>query len=363
MPRDYAPAAPLDDAFRAAVGESIDGFLEGQRERLAEIGSLPMLEVARSFTAGGKRLRPAFCYWANVAAAGHPTDATPLLALASSLDLLHVSALVHDDLIDAADTRRGLPAAHRQFEERHRAGAGRGAAGEFGVSSAILLGDLLLMWSIEMADGSGAPHLDRARPLLSATRTEVTAGQYLDVAAQFDMAGAGSIAEELAVANRVLEYKSARYSVRRPIQIGAALGNADDDVIAALGEFGSLVGRAFQLRDDVLGVFGDPAVTGKPWAGDLREGKRTVLALTALNAADPAQRAVLSTVLGSQDADDDLVAEAAAVIEDTGARADVEAMIDGGLSQALTLLEATSITDDGHTALRRLAELSVRRAA
>ncbi|HMR48501.1 MAG TPA: polyprenyl synthetase family protein [Arachnia sp.] len=363
MPRDYSAAAPLDDAFLTAVGASLDGFLEGQRGRLAEIGSLPMLEVARSFTTGGKRLRPAFCYWANVAVAGSPPDPAPLLTLASSLDLLHVSALVHDDLIDAADTRRGLPAAHRQFEERHRAGRGRGAADEFGVSSAILLGDLLLMWSIEMADGSGAPHLDRARPLLSATRTEVTAGQYLDVAAQFGMAGAGSIAEELAVAKRVLEYKSARYSVRRPIQIGAALGDADEALIGALGEFGSLVGRAFQLRDDLLGVFGDPAVTGKPWAGDLREGKRTVLALTALNAADAAQQAVLSDVLGSAHADDDLVAEAAAVIEDTGARADVEAMIDEGLARALALLDGADITQEGRTALRRLAELSVRRAA
>lgn len=363
MSRDFSPSAPLDEAFLAAVDASLTDFLETQKAGLAEIGALPMLEVARSFTAGGKRLRPAFCYWAHVAVAGTSADPAPLLALASSLDLLHVSALVHDDLIDAADTRRGLPAAHRQFEARHRAGTGRGPAAEFGVSSAILLGDLLLMWSLEMADASGAAHLDRARPLLSTMRTEVTAGQYLDLAAQFGLADTGGIAEELAVAKRVLEYKSARYSVRRPMEIGAALGGAASTVIEILGTSGSLVGRAFQLRDDILGIFGDPAVTGKPWAGDLREGKRTVLALTALHRSTPAQEKVLSAVLGSQDAGDDLVAEAAAIIEDTGARAEVEAMIDDGLGRALGLLDEADITHEGRTALRRLAELSVRRAA
>lgn len=363
MPRDFAPSTPLNDAFLGAVGESIDAFLDAQRPALEQIGSEAMLDVARGFTSGGKRLRPAFCYWAHVAVAGAPVDASSLVQLASSLDLLHVSALVHDDLIDAADTRRGLPAAHRQFENLHRDNGGRGSGQEFGVSSAILLGDLLLMWSIEMADSCGAPHLDRALPLLAATRTEVTAGQYLDVATQYGLAGATGIDAELDVARRVLEYKSARYSVRRPIQIGAALGAAPEDLVETLGEFGSLTGRAFQLRDDLLGVFGDPARTGKPWAGDLREGKRTVLALTALSRATEAQAEVLSAVLGSQDAADELLADAVTVIEDTGARHEVETMIDDGLSRALEILDGAKITPEGRTALSRLAELSVRRAS
>ncbi|MEZ5087718.1 MAG: polyprenyl synthetase family protein [Tessaracoccus sp.] len=363
MPRVFSPAAPLDDSFLTAIGNTIDAFLDTQRPGLEAIGSEAMLDVACGFTSGGKRLRPAFCYWANVAVEGAPAEPDPLLAIASSLDLLHVSALVHDDLIDAADTRRGLPAAHRQFQALHHEGQGRGSGEEFGVSSAILLGDLLLMWSIELADSSGAEHLDRARPLLAATRAEVTAGQFLDVATQYGLAGASGIDAELDVARRVLEYKSARYSVRRPIQIGAALGGASEALIEVLGEFGSLIGRAFQLRDDVLGVFGDPERTGKPWAGDLREGKRTVLALTALSRADEAQASVLSTVLGSQDASDQLVTEAAAIIEDTGARRDVDAMIDDGLNRALSLLDGAAITPEGRTALTRLAELSVRRAS
>nr|WP_264292528.1 polyprenyl synthetase family protein [Tessaracoccus defluvii] len=183
------PRSPLSEEFLSAVGETLSGFLDAQAPLLETIGVLPMLDVAREATDGGKRLRPAYCYWSYVAAAGIPDDDAALLAVSSSLDLLHVSALVHDDLIDDADTRRGLPAAHKRFEELHARRGGRGSAPDFGTSTAILLGDLLLMWSIELADGSGAARLDRARPLLSAMRAEVTAGQFLDVSAQYGVTG------------------------------------------------------------------------------------------------------------------------------------------------------------------------------
>ena len=362
MRRSLDPTVPLSEPFLSAISETIDGFLTSQEPLLSDIGALPMLDIARDATAGGKRLRPAYCYWSYVAAASHPEDDSPLLKVAASLDLLHVSALVHDDLIDDADTRRGLPAAHKRFEALHDERSGRGARSEFGTSSAILLGDLLLMWSIELADFAGHPGIERARQLLSTMRAEVTAGQFLDVSAQYGVAPAGDYAEELEVAKRVLEYKSARYSIRRPAQIGAALGDADESVQGALGEFGSVIGRAFQLRDDVLGVYGDPGVTGKPFGGDLREGKRTVLVLTALAEGDPAEVAELDSLLGRDDLTDADVERAGAIIEASGARAHVEGIIEQSTNHALRVIEQAAITEDGRTALTELALKSVRRA-
>lgn len=362
MSRSLDPAAPLGEPLLSAISETIDEFLARQEPLLTEIGVIPLLDVARETTAGGKRLRPAYCYWGYVAAAGQPADDGPLLGVASSLDLLHVSALIHDDLIDAADTRRGLPAAHKRFEELHTARSGRGPSADFGRSSAILLGDLLLIWSTDLADGSGAPGLDRARPLLRAMRAEVTAGQYLDVAAQYGVTGAASVADELDAARRVLEFKSARYSIRRPAEIGAALGGADDDLLTALGEFGSVIGRAFQLRDDLLGVYGDPAVTGKPSGGDIREGKRTVLVLSALAGSSPADAAELAALLRSPGLTDGDVERAAQLIDASGARAHVEGLIDQSFTHALTVLERAEMTADGRTALSELAARSVRRA-
>lgn len=356
------PSSPLNPSLLSAIGETIDGFLTSQSGLLAEIGATDLLPIARQFTGAGKRLRPAFCYWGYVAAAGQPDDAQPLLSVASSLDLLHASALVHDDLIDDADTRRGQPAAHRQLETLHTEHGGRGSAGEFGTSSAILLGDLLLMWSVELVDQSGARGLDRARPHLSAMRSEVTAGQYLDVAAQYGVTGAASFAEELDVARRVLEYKSASYSIRRPALIGASLGGASEQLQGALGEFGSVVGRAFQLRDDVLGVYGDPAVTGKPYGGDIHEGKRTVLVLTALANASAEEARELDDLLGAPNLTDTDIRRAADIIEHTGAREHVDSVIDGNLRHALALLDSAEMTPDGRTALAELAERSVQRA-
>lgn len=356
------PTSPLNQDLLSAISETIDGFLSRQEGMLAEIGSADLLPIARQAVTGGKRLRPAFCYWAYIAATGKPADPQPLLDVASSLDLLHASALVHDDLIDAADTRRGLPAAHKQFEALHRERGGRASSGEFGTSSAILLGDLLLMWSIEMVDQSGAPGLDRARPHLSAMRSEVTAGQFLDVSAQYGVTGAITFADQLDVARRVLEYKSASYSIRRPTLIGAAMGGADEQLMSALARFGSVIGRAFQLRDDMLGVYGDPAVTGKPHGGDIHEGKRTVLVLTALANGSEAEAHELDELLGSNGLTDADIRRAAEIIESTGARAHVEHLIDESMGEALSILDTVEMTDVGRTALAELAERSVKRA-
>lgn len=362
MRNPFAPSLPLSPEFLSAISETLEEFLGRQGALLADVGASDLLPAALAATEGGKRLRPAYCYWSYAAAAGQPADPQPLLDVASSLDLLHASALVHDDLLDASDTRRGLPAAHKKFEALHAQRGGRGSAPEFGTSSAILLGDILLMWSIDMVDHSGAQGLERARPHLSAMRSEVTAGQFLDVSAQYGVTGSTTFAEELDVARRVLEYKSASYSIRRPALIGAALGGADDHLLNALGEFGSVIGRAFQLRDDVLGVYGDPEVTGKPHGGDIREGKRTVLVLTALSNASAQDARELGGLLGAEGLTDADIEHAAHLIEASGARAHVDGVIEANMRHALDILEATDMTADGRTALAELAERSVKRA-
>lgn len=356
-------ANPLGPALLEALSSELNRFLDAQETATSQVVTHELLDLARTFTGGGKRLRPAFCYWGHVAAGGHPSDATGLLRAAASLDLLHVSALVHDDIIDASDTRRGVPAAHRQFAAHHRALEGRGGSEAFGTAAAILLGDLLLMWSVELFEECGLPieRMSRARSLLATMRTEVVCGQYLDVGASFGVTGATTLAEDLAVARRILEYKTARYSVMRPLQVGAALGGGDTSLGKALAEVGSLVGQAFQMRDDVLGVFGDPSVTGKPAGDDLREGKRTVLVLTALMLADDSQRATLEAVLGRNGMSDDQLRQGRAIIEETGALAEAERLIHADVASAVAVLREAPMTQEGRSALVRLAELSAQR--
>jgi geranylgeranyl diphosphate synthase type I len=363
------PDAPLSAPFRDAVGDVIATFVATQTPALEAMGPEldPVRELAGTLLQGGKRLRPAFCVWGHVAAAGLPAEGgseslTPLLRAAASLDLLHVSALVHDDVMDGSDLRRGAPAAHRQFESQHGAAGWLGDAAAFGRAGAILLGDLLLMWSSELLQrsGMGVEALDRATPVAEAMRTEVTCGQYLDIIAQAQPLGV-DVRRALDEAERVVEYKSARYTVQRPCQLGAALGGGDGRLAAALAAYGSPLGRAFQFRDDVLGVFGDTAVTGKPAGDDLREGKRTVLVAHAYAGATPAGRALLEQRLGDPDLDPAGVAELQGVIVDSGALDAVEAMIEDGYGRALSALDGAVMTDEGRQGLAALAEAAVRR--
>ena len=357
------PHHPLGSTLLGAISRELTRFLDSQQATTSAVVTSEMLDLARTFTSGGKRLRPAFCYWGHVAADGHPADPAALLRASASLDLLHVSALVHDDIIDASDTRRGVPAAHHQFASHHTTFHGRGGKDAFGTAAAILLGDLLLMWSVELFEESRlAPErMDRARALLATMRTEVVCGQYLDVGASFGVTPADTFTAELEVANRILEYKTARYSVLRPLQVGAALGGGSAVLEEALAEAGSLIGRAFQMRDDVLGVFGDPAITGKPAGDDLREGKRTVLVLTALQSANASQRSTLEALLGNLEITEEQLRDGRAIIEATGALAEAERLIADDTASAVQLLQDTDMTDEGRTALIRLAELSAQR--
>src|SRR3712207_5587490 len=262
---------------------------------------VPVQLMASQLLCGGKRLRPAFCVWGYVAAGGRADEIElgSLPPAAAGLDVLHPGALVHDDVMAASVLRRGRPAAHRQFEALHANAGWLGDSEAFGKAGAIILGDLLVMWSAQMMHAAGLDQtaLERALPIVEAMRTEVTCGQYLDIVAQAHPLRQRAPAIdsvrpriELALddASRVVEYKAARYTVQRPAQIGAALGRGDDELYYTLGAFGSPLGRAFQFRDDLLGVFGDPQLTGKPSGDDLREGKRTVLIAHAYAHADEA---------------------------------------------------------------------------
>ncbi|HEY6684138.1 MAG TPA: polyprenyl synthetase family protein [Propionibacteriaceae bacterium] len=370
------PQAPLGQAFRDAVSAEITAFLTEQSAVLDSMGPelVPVHLMASQMLCGGKRMRPAFCVWGYVAAAGMPNDfeLKPLLAAAGSLDVLHVSALVHDDLMDSSDLRRGRPAAHRQFEALHANAGWLGDSAAFGKAGAILLGDLLVMWSAQMLHGAGVEQsaLERTLPIVEAMRTEVTCGQYLDMVAQAHplrqrAPAIGSLRPtiELALddASRVVEYKAARYTVQRPCQIGAALGGGNDELYFALGAYGSPLGRAFQFRDDLLGVFGDPQITGKPAGDDLREGKRTVLVAHAYAHASDAGQKLLLQRLGDSGLDEAGVSELQQVITESGAREAVESMINDNYERALKALHDTEMTDEGCAGLTTLADAAVRR--
>ena len=350
---------PTNPAFVSAVEKALMDFLGGLRERAERIGALPLLETAQACIAGGKRLRPAFCYWGYVAAAGRPADPDPLLRAAASLDLLHASLLVHDDLLDGSDTRRGAPSAHRRFE----ALLPGPRATRFGEAAAILLGDVLFSWSAEMFESAGlSPEAIRdAAPVLATMRSEVLLGQYLDVAAAFGATDRSTRQAQIHTAEKVLEFKSARYSVRRPAELGATLGEAPPGLLATLGTYGSLVGRAFQLRDDLLGVFGDPSVTGKPAGDDIREGKRTLLVLMALENGNAHQRETLTSLLGAPGLTEEDLTTAREIIDTTGARDSCEELIARSTTDALTALEGADMDAEGLSALIALAGLATDR--
>ncbi|WIM98093.1 polyprenyl synthetase family protein [Actinoplanes oblitus] len=352
--------SPLEVAgLRPRVDKALAAFLAGQRDRLLAIDPA-LAEVAATLSefvlGGGKRLRPAFGYWGFRGAGGADTD--EVVAALAALELVQASALIHDDLMDRSDTRRGVPAVHRRFARLHAAAGWRGSADGFGECAAVLLGDLALVWSDELLHGSGMPWADlaRARPVFDAMRTEVTVGQYLDV---LTPATADTSLER---AGKVARYKSAKYTVERPLLLGAALAGAGPDVAAAYSAFGLPLGEAFQLRDDVLGVFGDPERTGKPAGDDLREGKRTYLVAAAFGALGEAEWAELDGALGDPGLDDAGVERLRALIRDCGALDATEARIEELMAGSLAALDRAPIEEEARGVLHRLADAATRRS-
>jgi geranylgeranyl diphosphate synthase type I len=308
----------VDAEFSTRVDHALTQFVERQRSLFAGMGPDldELADAAIAFVEGGKRLRPQFCFAGWLVAGGDP-DEPGIVPPAASLEWLQGSALVHDDLMDGSDTRRGRPAIHRDFEARHRHDDRVGDPAGFGKSVAVLLGDLMLSWCDELFRDSTLATVPRALTYLDLCKTEVVAGQFLDVV--------GQTRSTLSVdeAMRVVRFKSAKYTVERPLHIGAVLAGADDALVASLSHVALPLGEAFQLRDDVLGVFGDPEVTGKPAGDDLREGKRTVLVARTHELTDAAGRTLLTEALGTADG----VEALAALIRSSGALEAVEADI------------------------------------
>jgi geranylgeranyl diphosphate synthase type I len=327
--------------------------------------------VAQMLT-GGKRLRAAFCYWSWRAHGGVPgtPEAEAVLRVGAALELFQAAALFHDDVMDDSDTRRGFPAAHRAFATLHAELALTGDADRFGMSAAILLGDLTLIASEQEFAGALAlqpvQRAERARAVFDLMRTEVTVGQYLDVLAQAIPWGDDPVGDE-ARAREVIRAKAARYSVEHPIVLGAALADAGEADLEACRTLGLPLGEAFQLRDDLLGVFGDPRTTGKPAGDDLREGKRTVLTARAVAraraASDDATVHLLRDRLGDRSLTDHDVAVLADAIAATGAPAEVEALIDDLAGRAFDLMDRRPWPEPARAQLIALAHAAVDRRA
>ncbi len=352
--------SPTDAAdLKERVDKALAHFLLDQRTLLAGID--PVLEpiantIERFVLRGGTRLRPAFAYWGFRGAGGE--DSEQVIAAVAALEFVQASALIHDDVMDSSDTRRGEPSVHRRFEVLHTGSEWAGDARLFGAGAAILLGDLCLAWSDELLRRSGidVDALLRIRPIFDLMRTELIAGQYLDVHAQ------ATADVTLQRASTVARYKSGKYTVERPLQLGAAMANAQPEITEAYSGYGLPLGEAFQLRDDILGVFGDPSQTGKPAGDDLREGKRTYLVACAFAVADDATAARLRAGLGNPDLDAAGVAELRQIIVETGALARTEERIAGLTEASLRALSSVDLVGGTTDMLVRLARAATRRA-
>jgi geranylgeranyl diphosphate synthase, type I len=342
-------------AFREQVQTTLDVFLTEQAARLALLGEEVerLLTAARTSVSGGKRFRAALCYWGFHAVAGPSAaagDEKALLRACAALELLHASALVHDDYMDASETRRGRPAIHRSFAEEHRSDGWRGDPEQYGASTAILLGVLLLSWSHELLRRCGLPpdRVGTALDVFDQCRSEVITGQFLDLSVQ-----ARGVAD-LDSAMTVLRYKSAKYSVERPLHIGATLACGTDSQLLQLSEFGLPLGEAFQLRDDQLGLYGDPLTTGKPVGDDLIAGKRTVLVALALRAAPAEAAGRLDAALGT-DLSSAQVTEMRGIISDSGAPQHVESLIADLAFRATSALSRSDLDEQARSVLSELA--------
>lgn len=330
----------LDDLLRAEIERwsALDPSLAG-----------PITEVRDLVMAGGKRLRPAFCHWGFVGAGGDPEDPRVIDA-GGAFELMHAFALFHDDVMDDAETRRGVATVHLRYAERHRANDWAGESRRFGEGVAILVGDLAFVYADLL--------LEQAPPAVwrvwNELRIELNIGQFLDVA------GGVERVRDVVRAERICRYKSGKYTIERPLHLGAVLALPEpsprrDELIAGLSAYGLPLGDAFQMRDDVMGAFGDEAVTGKPVGGDLIEGKPTPLLARAVAAADDGQRRILDLV-GRPELSAEQVASIQAVIVETGALDALEAHIASLTDQAIAALEPLDLAGDACAELVALAD-------
>ncbi len=341
------------DRLRERMSRYLEAFLERETAGLAFLGDdLEILRqvLLRFVREGGKRLRPCFVYWGHRAAGGSPDDES-VLAAGCAVELVHACALILDDVMDEADTRRGRTTVHLALAEHHRERDWRGESRRFGESAATLFGMLAYTWA-DAALLRAGPRLAEALEVFTLLRTEVVGGQYLDIA----HAARGSA--DLRQAARISTYKSGKYTVERPLHLGHAVAGGDPRQRAVLSAYALPLGEAFQLRDDVLGVFGDPTTTGKPVGADLRQGKHTWLTAVARERADGYGAALLDQVRDEAD-----VAEARDLIVRTGALEAVEERIADLVARAMGALDGGGIPAEAVHGLGELADLATRRSA
>ena len=330
-------AARVEDRIRAALDDELARWAEVDAELIEPFEALRELVLA-----GGKRLRPAFCHWAFVGAEGDLSDSMVVDA-GAALELLHTFALIHDDIMDGSATRRARDTIHVQFEARHALAGWRGEGRRFGEGVAILAGDLAFVYADRMLAGAPRAALD----VFTELRIEVNVGQYLDLVGT----ARGRVPED--AARRICRFKSGKYTIERPLHLGAALAGRMPELGGALSAYGLPLGEAFQLRDDLLGVFGDQAVTGKPVGEDLREGKPTVLFAVAAEAVGGPGTAL--DRYGADDLTDDEIVALQEILVDTGAVNQLEAQIEALVETAVAALDQSSLTDEATSALTELA--------
>ena len=356
------------------VQANLDSFCQKQRTDFEAISAdlIPVVVYTQSLLQGGKRFRALFCYWAWRACLSDSSyhqseqeiqDSEQAIAgIAASLEMFHAAALVHDDLLDQSDTRRGAPAIHKRFETLHKEKSWAGAPERFGVAGSVLVGDLMLGWSSEIFGNALLHSPNReiesaCRDEFSLMRVEVMAGQYLDVLEE-NAAATRPVSEGVGRAEKVILYKTAKYSIEAPLRIGAAFAGADPAKLSQFTQFGIPLGIAFQLRDDILGVFGDPSVTGKPAGDDLREGKRTVLValtLEALTERSPSMAESFEELLTSRELDTHQIAFMQKLIKDSGALEKTERMIVELGDRSLESLDAANLEESAKATLKALA--------
>ncbi len=343
-----SPMPPSLATVAARVDERLRVLLEAEEARWTAFDSdlaEPISEIGRLVLAGGKRLRPAFAYWGFVGAGGDPDD-PKVVDAGAAFELMHAFALFHDDVMDDATSRRGAITTHTKFARQHEGERWAGESRRFGDGVAILVGDLAFVYADQLMAGASA----QAWAVWNELRVELNVGQVLDIL--------GGVRNDRRrdKAERICRYKSGKYTIERPLHLGAVMAAPDRqaELLPSLSAYGLPLGDAFQMRDDVMGAFGDPELTGKPVGGDLREGKPTPLLARAVEAASAAQRAVLDLVgrPGLSDAD---VAAIQQVIVDTGALADLERTITSLTDEAVGAIASADITDVARDELVQLA--------
>lgn len=346
--KDADEAPKSLDKIASLVDNRIRALFDIEMSRWSGIDeslSRPLNDLLKFALAGGKRLRPAFCYWAYVATGGTEPD-DGVVDGASALELLHCFALIHDDVMDQSPFRRGAPSLHSVYQSFHATMDYQGEATRFGDAAAILIGDLAFVYADRLLETAPL----KARSIFTQLRLEVNFGQYLDVV------GTARRSYDAQYAAKVAIYKSGKYTIERPLHLGAALAGAEDGFYDQLSAFGLPLGEAFQLRDDILGIFGDSNTTGKPVGDDLKEGKPTLLYALAMERASQVEKGVMEALFGRKDLDDQEILTLQEIFVSTGALASVENKIETLTEIALVGLSNGSFDPVAAIELGRLAE-------